>query len=42
MNPGDRIFVIKQLRSGRERLESTVAGLTAVQWKFRPAEEEWL
>ncbi len=41
MEEHERQLAVGQLNAGRERLLGLVHGLTAEQWKFRPAEGRW-
>jgi|SRR5579863_5212331 hypothetical protein len=41
MNPAERAFLIEQLEKSKKDFLSSIDGLTAAQWKFKPSPEVW-
>jgi hypothetical protein len=41
MNPAERAFLIEQLEKSKKDFLASIDGVTAAQWKFKPAPEVW-
>jgi hypothetical protein len=41
MNDAERTFLIEQLEKSRKDFLSSIAGVTAAQWQFKPTPEVW-